>query len=153
MMTFIVLTEKGEAMSEVRPIDANALKESHYNYATGELEPLTWTDIDLAPTIEPCEDAISRADAVEIAYAYCPDDDGSCTKGDRDIRELLDDLEALPSVAPSRPSGEWMNKGDYAICSVCGGYSGTQFDGMEPIPRTTKYYPHCGAKMKGVDNG
>jgi len=41
-------------------------------------------------------DLISRQAAVEVAMQYCPDDDGSCSKADRDIRELLDDLENLP---------------------------------------------------------
>lgn len=48
--------------------------------------------------------------------------------------------------------GEWICKGDYAICSKCGGSSGTQFDGVERIPRITTYCPHCGVKMtKGDD--
>ena len=46
------------------------------------------------------DDLIRRQDAVELAMQYCPDDDGSCSKGDRNIRELLDDLENLPSVQP-----------------------------------------------------
>ena len=33
--------------------------------------------------------------AVDLAMQYCPDDDGACSKADRDIRELLDELEAL----------------------------------------------------------
>ena len=51
-----------------------------------------------------------------------------------------------------RPQGYWINKGDYAECSNCGADSGTQFDGVEPIPLTTKFCPNCGARMKGVDD-
>ena len=36
--------------------------------------------------------------AVDLAMQYCPDDDGACSKADRDIRELLDELEALPAA-------------------------------------------------------
>ena len=36
--------------------------------------------------------------AVELAMQYCPDDDGTCSKADRDIRELLDELENLPYI-------------------------------------------------------
>lgn len=43
--------------------------------------------------------------------------------------------------------GEWICKGDYAVCSKCGGSSGTQFDGVEPIPRITTYCPYCGVRM------
>ena len=39
-------------------------------------------------------------DALNIVMQYCPDDDGTCSKADRDIRELLDELENLPSVQP-----------------------------------------------------
>lgn len=46
------------------------------------------------------DDLISRQTAIELAMQYCPDDDGSCSKADRDIRELLDDLENLPSAQP-----------------------------------------------------
>ena len=46
-------------------------------------------------------DTISRQAAIELAMQYCPDDDGSCSKADRDIRELLDDLENLPSAQPT----------------------------------------------------
>ena len=31
---------------------------------------------------------------------YCPDDDGICSKADDDIRNLLDELEALSSAQP-----------------------------------------------------
>ena len=41
-------------------------------------------------------DLISRQAAIDAAMCYCPDDDGTCSKADRDIRELLDELENLP---------------------------------------------------------
>lgn len=47
--------------------------------------------------------------------------------------------------------GHWINKGDYAICSECGANSGTQHDGLEPIPEWSKFCPHCGAKMDEAD--
>ena len=45
-------------------------------------------------------DSISRQAAIELAMQYCPDDDGTCSKADEDIRNLLDELEDLPSVQP-----------------------------------------------------
>ena len=35
-----------------RYIDAEELKDTHYNYATGELVPLAWADIENAPHID-----------------------------------------------------------------------------------------------------
>lgn len=51
-------------------------------------------------------------------------------------------------VAPVR-HGRWINKGEYAVCTECGGRSGTQYDGVEPIPLMTQFCPNCGAKMDG----
>lgn len=49
--------------------------------------------------------------------------------------------------------GHWINKGYYAICSECGANSGTQYNGLEPIPRWSRYCPDCGAKMiEGEDD-
>lgn len=52
----------------------------------------------LSDVPEPCENTVSRQAAIDAAMQYCPDDDGSCSKADRDIRELLDDIENLPST-------------------------------------------------------
>lgn len=55
-------------------------------------------------------------------------------------------------VAPVR-HGRWIDKGEYAVCTECGGRSGTQYDGVAPIPLMTQYCPNCGAKMDGGENG
>ena len=44
------------------------------------------------------DDLISRQAAIELAMQYCPDDDGTCSKADEDMRNLLDELEDLPSA-------------------------------------------------------
>ena len=58
------------------------------------------------------------------------------------------DVIMLPAadVAPVR-HGRWIAKGEYAVCTECGGQSGTQYDGVEPIPLMTQFCPNCGAKM------
>ena len=43
--------------------------------------------------------------------------------------------------------GRWIDKGEYAVCTECGGRSGTQYNGVEPIPLMTQFCPHCGTKM------
>lgn len=53
-------------------------------------------------------------------YWYCPDDDGSCNKADRDIRELLDDLENLPSAQPEQhwiPCSERLPEDGRYLCT------------------------------------
>ena len=58
--------------------------------------------------------------------------------------------EYTPSadVAPVR-HGRWVEKGEYAVCTECDGQSGTQYDGVEPIPLMTQFCPNCGAIMDG----
>ena len=51
-------------------------------------------------------------------------------------------------VTPVR-HGRWIDKGEYAVCTECGGRSGTQYDGVEPIPLMTQFCPNCGAIMDG----
>lgn len=45
--------------------------------------------------------------------------------------------------------GRWIDKGEYAVCTECGGRSGTQYDGVEPIPLMTQFCPVCGCRMDG----
>lgn len=41
---------------------------------------------------------VSLNAVINIAMQYCPDDDGSCSKADVDLREMLDELENLSSI-------------------------------------------------------
>lgn len=65
-----------------------------------------------------------------------------------DAIEVLGMIYEMPAadVAPVR-RGRWIYKGEYAVCTECGGRSGTQYDGVEPIPLMTQFCPICGAKM------
>ena len=68
-------------------------------------------------------------------------------------RSMYDVASAINSVsnadvAPVR-HGRWIDKGEYAVCTECGGRSGTQYDGVEPIPLMAQFCQNCGAKMDG----
>ena len=70
-----------------------------------------------------------------------------------DADVVISDIKGMKAadVAPVR-HGRWIDKGEYAVCTECGGRSGTQYDGVEPIPLTTQFCPNCGAKMdRGAD--
>ena len=67
-----------------------------------------------------------------------------------DADVVISDIKGMKAadVAPVR-HGLWIDKGEYAVCTECGGRSGTQYDGVEPIPLMTQFCPNCGAKMAG----
>ena len=50
-------------------------------------------------------DLISRQAAIDIAFKYCPDDDGTCSEAGSDLRNMLDEIEALP---PAQPEQRWI---------------------------------------------
>lgn len=66
------------------------------------------------------------------------------------LNDLCDIVAEITSedVQPVK-HGRWINKGYYATCTLCGSSSGTQYDGVEPIPNSTSYCPNCGARMDG----
>lgn len=51
---------------------------------------------------------ISREDVLDIVSQYCADDDGSCSKADVDLREMLDEIEALPAT-DVQPVSHWVS--------------------------------------------
>ena len=89
-------------------------------------------------------DLISRQDAIDAVIKYC-------TK--YDLRELLADIEVLPSVEQAQKTGKWIatDKGLKATiyeCSECGIYvvDDTGYDVVKDYP-----YCHCGARMVGKE--
>ena len=92
-------------------------------------------------------DLIDKQAALEIAMSYCPDDDGCCTKAGNDIREMLDEIEALPAIEQEVQHGQWIPtvlKGLYR-CSAC------NFE--QTSNPNQRFCSYCGAKMnEGVEN-
>ncbi len=99
------------------------------------------------------QELIDRQAALEIAMSYCPDDDGCCSKAGCDIREMLDEIEALPTAKPEVHRGRWIpiEYDSYADgdpvwdkfeCSECGHEHNGEKDTL------TAFCPDCGAYMK-----
>jgi|GEM_PF-4529571 hypothetical protein len=53
-------------------------------------------------------DCVSRKAVIDLAMQYCPDDDGSCSRADVDMREMLDELEALPAAPHEMSAREFV---------------------------------------------
>lgn len=100
---------------------------------------------------------ISREKILDIVSQYCPDDDGSCSKADVDLREMLDEIEALPAadVQPVK-RGRWIKahdkQGSYFLCSNCGTVEKTESDQDDTVWQHDEYCRKCGARMDGEQN-
>lgn len=93
------------------------------------------------------------ADAVlEIVMQYCPDDDGSCSKSHVDMRDMLDDIENLPTIEAEPVRHErWIFVKDILPDFKRYECSGCKHEKL--VVRTfPNYCESCGAKMDGGDN-
>ena len=84
------------------------------------------------------EEAIKILKAIRVYECYPK-------SASEETKEAID--MAIGALSAER-TGEWIDKGEYAECSMCGAHSGTQFDGVEPVPRKTSFCPDCGADMR-----
>ena len=109
--------------------------------------------------MQPCEDCISRTQALEMLG----DEPENWTDTEKEIQEVNDYrwfksiLESLPSVTPQRPKGKWIDIGiamegrkhknhecdmaDAYCCDYCGYNQYIK----------TNYCPWCGAEMVGEE--
>ena len=93
------------------------------------------------------DEYIKREDLLEL---YRIDDPVLNENGHVPLPVIRQNIMSIPAadVAPGC-HGQWIDKGEYAVCTECGGRSGTQYDGVKPIPLMTQFCPNCGAKMDG----
>lgn len=86
---------------------------------------------------ESCEDAISRQAAID-----------ACLNGwNKDYKEIVEEIRALPPVTPAEKVGRWIKEDEddsFWLCSECG-QPQWELYGIH-------YCPGCGAKMQEVTN-
>ena len=98
-----------------------------------DLEKLQAENDKLRKQIEPCDDAISRAEAI-------------CLLDDEDAPiELIYKMNVLPSVTSGRHKGHWIREVDFGnclhyVCSEC-----------ENEGENSDYCPYCGAEMEKMN--
>jgi len=97
---------------------------------------------------EPCDDCVSRQALLdEFKDGTEGYDWAKWTRID-----IIDAIEALPSVFPKREQGEWIRKecdlGVYFRCSKCHKLAPNYDCDYKEGAITTKYCPNCGAEMR-----
>ena len=71
-----------------------------------------------------------------------------------DLRNILEEINKIPSAEPERKTGEWNFIGDNMFkCTCCGVlYTTHQLNGLrnyDTDPYAPYFCPHCGADMRG----
>jgi hypothetical protein len=84
---------------------------------------------------EPCDDTISRADAIRVASGYCHPSN------------IAKELAKLPPVTPQPKVGHWiLTDDDLVYCSEC---EDSYYP--RPIDASWCYCPNCGAEMESEE--
>ena len=87
---------------------------------------------------------IDRQVVLEIAMSYCPDDDGSCSKAGHDIREMLDEIETLPTIEVKQVQyGQWLS--DTVTC-----YTGKEDEHGDPEYKEYIFFVCSNCRRKTV---
>ena len=93
---------------------------------------------------QPCEDCVSRKETIEWLKKVTVTDGITFKTG---FKQILYDIEQMPSVKPQRPKGNWIEQTDknkklygWFYCSECGAVLG-RVDGAN-------YCSECGAEME-----
>lgn len=99
---------------------------------------------------------VSLQAVLDIVMQYCPDDDGSCSKADVDLREMLDEIEALPTPDVKHGKcGEWeifyQNGKPKLKCTNCHSLFDIRTSNKH-ICIYPKFCEECGVDMRGEHN-
>ena len=100
----------------------------------------------LSANLQPCEDCISREQAVYVASGYC------------EPQNIADELRKLPSVQPQPKRGKWIDQadsiGEYASgcyeCDEC--HEVFWLESGTPQDNEYNFCPNCGADMREVQD-
>ena len=97
--------------------------------------------VELRGEPKPCEDAVSREDAI-IQLSHNKNGDLDC---DVIIQHDIETLKQLPPVTPKRKTGRWLDNYQYGYkCSECGAYLEIDCGDVE-----MNFCPNCNADMRG----
>jgi DNA-directed RNA polymerase subunit RPC12/RpoP len=94
---------------------------------------------------QPCEDAISRQEAIKYLNTNMAwyDEDGEIADSDEKLKAITDLVNGVPPVIPQPKTGHWINIDEtHSKCDRCGAVFEIASENGE-----ANYCPNCGAKM------
>lgn len=146
------VAEKNEEMCRVKELMGLGLQNTEMmKYARTHKQLAEWlTELKQFKEQEPCEDVVSREEAIRVLKENCSHWDTNVML----IDIATDLLKKLPSVTPKRKVGEWIKKNndyfDWYECSECGYGSGGEMKYNRLCDVRTKFCPDCGSQnLKG----
>lgn len=101
---------------------------------------------------EPCEDVISRAEALKVINKMDIPEDMSVFE----IKSHISvEISTLPPATPKRKVGEWIKKNndyfDWYECSECGYGSDGEMKYNRLCDVRTKFCPNCGTEIESEE--
>ena len=147
------MAEKNEEMCRVEELMGLGLQNTEMMKCARTHKQLAeWlTDYKRLKEQEPCEDAISRAEALKMIDDISIPEDMSTFE----IKSHIGvEISTLPPVTPKRKVGEWIKKNndyfDWYECSECGYGSDGEMKYNRLCDVRTKFCPDCGSQnLKG----
>lgn len=91
-------------------------------------------------------DLIRREDVLTV-LCFCEETKMMLCK---DLRKILEKIDAIPSAEPERQKGKWIKVGHWGRsykCNQCGNF--LDFDGVNAGRGDANFCPNCGTDMRG----
>ena len=137
----------------MRPIDADECEKYFYNHMTDAAMAGAMNAINEMPTIELCEDVVSREAVLDAIDKWVKDKSTYIALAINEGRSLLERIKALPPVTPKQKKGVWVaidqEPHETWECDLCGFViDGSGCIDPDEYRDIYKYCPNCGAKMQ-----
>lgn len=142
------VAEKNEEMCRIEEVMGLGLQNTEMmKYARTHKQLAEWLiELKQFKEQEPCEDVVSREEAIRVLKENCSHWDTNVML----IDIATDLLKKLPPATPIRKVGEWVKKNndyfDWYECSECGYGSDGEMKYNRLCDVRTKFCPDCGSK-------
>ena len=134
------MTRKEIIKSALKFLVLKQTEQGSQGFSDSDENEISWDKVIEWLEQQPCEDCtvikkLSKKYYVEDAYGYTDEDIVN------KVNEIIDVVNELSSVTPTRPTARWIDIGDEGLvfkCSLCGNKNTIE----------SHFCPNCGARME-----